>query len=199
MIESGGGPKPPPAFDLMHIHPTPDGPAQHQPSEDTIRPFGLERFLARTGEAVGAGILLSLLTMLVFSILARDVLRIPTPWLEEIATLMAVYAVAFASIGAWSRGAHIAIEIVPMLLPPKVRRRLQFVILCLSFAFLVLAASGAAEMMDRSAFNRTTALGLSFTIYYAGLLAGFGGMAFLVIFQVGALISGRRTAAETKP
>ena len=49
-------------------------------------------------------------------------------------------------------------------------------IIALSIVFLALAAWGAAEMMQRSANNRTTALAMSFSIYYGGLLLAFAGM-----------------------
>jgi len=163
-----------------------------------VPPLGAERALGRLGEAAGAAFLLALLGVIVFSILARDLIAVPTPWLEEIATLLAVYGIAFASIGAWTRGAHIAVEILPMLLSAGRRAVLGILILLISLAFLLLAASGAHEMMQRSAFNRTTALAISFTWYYAGLLIAFGGMALMIILRLAALtmsaVRGRRGA-----
>jgi len=169
---------------------THDDTASHlAPSgERGVPQFRLERALTTAAEAGGGACLFGLLLVLVFSILARDVLAIPTPWLEEIATLLAVYAVALGSIGAWSRGAHIAIEILPMMLGPRSNAVLRVVILLISLAFLITAASGALEMMQRSAFNRTTALGLSFSWYYAGLLLAFAGMALMIMLRVMAMI-----------
>ncbi|WP_298922433.1 TRAP transporter small permease subunit [uncultured Roseobacter sp.] len=128
--------------------------------------------------------LMGLVGLLVLSILSRDVIRFPVPWLEEIATLITIYAVAFASIGAWSRGAHIAVELVPMAIKGVWHSRYALFLQILSIVFLVLAAWGAAEMMQRSANNRTTALSMSFSIYYGGLLLAFAGMVFASLLRL---------------
>ncbi len=140
--------------------------------QDTI----IEKGLLVIADAVCALMLVTLLGLLVFSILARDVFLFPTPWLEEIATLVTVYAVAAASIGAWMRNAHIAIDIVPLMFKGKFRKYYDVLLQLLSLVFLMLAAYGALEMMERSANNRTTSLAISFAWYYGGLVCAFSGM-----------------------
>ncbi|APX18060.1 hypothetical protein BWR17_19440 (plasmid) [Phaeobacter inhibens] len=144
----------------------------------------VERMLVQITDLFSGIMLMGLVGLLVLSILSRDVIRFPVPWLEEIATLITIYAVAFASIGAWSRGAHIAVELVPMAIKGVWHSRYALFLQILSIVFLVLAAWGAAEMMQRSANNRTTALSMSFSIYYGGLLLAFAGMVFASLLRL---------------
>jgi TRAP-type C4-dicarboxylate transport system permease small subunit len=144
----------------------------------------VEKTLVRVTDLFSGVMLMGLVGLLVLSILSRDVIRFPVPWLEEIATLITIYAVAFASIGAWSRGAHIAVELVPMAIEGVWHSRYALFLQILSLVFLVLAAWGAAEMMQRSANNRTTALSMSFSIYYGGLLLAFAGMIFASLLRL---------------
>lgn len=144
----------------------------------------VERMLVQITDLFSGIMLMGLVGLLVLSILSRDVIRFPVPWLEEIATLITIYAVAFASIGAWSRGAHIAVELVPMAIKGVWHSRYALLLQILSIVFLVLAAWGAAEMMQRSANNRTTALSMSFSIYYGGLLLAFAGMVFASLLRL---------------
>ncbi|KPD11610.1 hypothetical protein AN476_14875 [Phaeobacter sp. 11ANDIMAR09] len=144
----------------------------------------VEKTLVKITELFSGIMLMGLVGLLVLSILSRDVIRFPVPWLEEIATLITIYAVAFASIGAWSRGAHISVELVPMAIKGVWHSRYALFLQILSIVFLVLAAWGAAEMMQRSANNRTTALSMSFSIYYGGLLLAFAGMVFASLLRL---------------
>lgn len=144
----------------------------------------IEAWLMKGADLFSGTLLMTLVGLLVLSILSRDVIRFPIPWLEEIATLITIYAVAFASIGAWSRGAHIAVELLPMAITGVWNRRYAVFLQILSIAFLVIAAWGAAEMMQRSANNRTTALAMSFSIYYGGLLLAFAGMVLASVLQL---------------
>lgn len=144
----------------------------------------VEKKLVQITDLFSGIMLMGLVGLLVLSILSRDVIRFPVPWLEEIATLITIYAVAFASIGAWSRGAHIAVELVPMAIKGVWHTRYALFLQILSIVFLVLAAWGAAEMMQRSANNRTTALSMSFSIYYGGLLLAFAGMVFASLLRL---------------
>lgn len=144
----------------------------------------VEKTLVRATDLFSGVMLMGLVGLLVLSILSRDVIRFPVPWLEEIATLITIYAVAFASIGAWSRGAHIAVELVPMAIKGVWHSRYELFLQILSIVFLMLAAWGAAEMMQRSANNRTTALSMTFSIYYGGLLLAFAGMVFASLLRL---------------
>lgn len=144
----------------------------------------IEKRMVQVADLFSGTLLMALVGLLVLSILSRDVIRFPIPWLEEIATLITIYAVAFASIGAWSRGGHIAVELLPMAIKGVWNRRYAVFLQILSIAFLVLAAWGAAEMMQRSANNRTTALSMSFSIYYGGLLLAFAGMVLASVLQL---------------
>lgn len=142
-----------------------------------------EKGLMAVADFFSALLFATLLGLLVFSILARDILHFPTPWLEEITTLTAVYAVAFASIGAWLRGAHIAVDIVPMALKGRWKTGLKLFLQIFSIFFFVAATYGALEMLDRSQNNRTTALALSYSYYYAGLVIAFGGMLIAAVIR----------------
>ena len=150
----------------------------------TRRVSTFEKGLVNVTDVFSGTLLMALVGLLVVSILSRDVIQFPVPWLEEVATLITIYAVAFASIGAWSRGAHIAVELLPMAIKGVWHTRYALFLQVLSIGFLVLAAWGAAEMMQRSVNNRTTALAMSFSIYYGGLLLAFAGMVFASLLRL---------------
>jgi len=161
------------------------------------RKFGtIEKAMVAVTDVFSGTMLMGLVGLLVLSILSRDVLQVPIPWLEEIATLTTIYAVAFASIGAWSRGAHIAVELLPMAIKGPWHGRYAILLQVLSIIFLILAAWGAAEMMQRSANNRTTALSLSFSIYYGGLLLAFGGMVLASCLRLAGEFTGSKEQEE---
>jgi TRAP-type C4-dicarboxylate transport system permease small subunit len=145
--------------------------------------FYLLRAITLVCDALGVILLCGFLLLIVAAVVARDMLGLSMPWSEELATMMAIYAVGFGSLSAWVRGEHLLVDLFSHRLPPwllGVQYRLVGVFSC---GFFVLAAWGAWIMSDMSANNRTVSLGISFSYLYYGVFIGFAGMALLAAWQ----------------
>ncbi|NVK41490.1 MAG: TRAP transporter small permease subunit [Oceanospirillaceae bacterium] len=137
--------------------------------------------IRRLSDIVSATLFFALLSLLFYSVLARSLLHLPTPWLEEIGSLLCVYFVAFSAIAAWVRKAHIAIEIVPDLFRGENRERYQLLLDVICLIFVLMALTGSLSMMSRSVSNQTTVLAISYSWYYLGVAIAFGGI-FITTF-----------------
>ncbi|WP_346795895.1 TRAP transporter small permease subunit [Halomonas sp. Bachu 37] len=145
--------------------------------------FILLRLVAHVCDALGVLLLAAILLLIVAAVLARDVLGLGMPWTEEVATMLAIYAIGFGSLSAWVRGEHLMVDLFSHRLS-HLAKGLQYRITTLiSCVFFVLAAWGAWIMSDMSANNRSVSLGISFSYLYYGVFFSFAGMALLAAWQ----------------
>ncbi|MBS9402454.1 TRAP transporter small permease [Halomonas sp. TRM85114] len=145
--------------------------------------FRLLKWLTLTCDVIGVLLLAGVLLMLVAAVAMRDVLGLGLPWTEEMASMLAIYAVGVGSLSAWVRGEHLAVDLFSHRLP-KLARAVQFRLCAIiSCGFFALAAWGAWLMAESSAYNRTVSLGISFSYLYYGILIGFAGMTVLSLWQ----------------
>lgn len=145
--------------------------------------FYLLKAITLVCDALGVLLLGGFLLLIVAAVVARDLLGLSMPWSEEMATMMAIYAVGFGSLSAWVRGEHLLVDLFSHKLPPWMLGIQYRFIGLLSCSFFVLAACGAWIMSDMSANNRTVSLGISFSYLYYGIFIGFAGMALLSGWQ----------------
>lgn len=134
-------------------------------------------------DGLGVLLLASVLLMIVAAVVVRDIIGAGLPWTEEMASLLAIYAVGFGSLSAWVRGEHLLVDLFSHRLSHFALALQYRLIAVLSCAFFVLAAWGAWIMSDMSANNRTVSLGISFSYLYYGIFIGFAGMAVLSAWQ----------------
>nr|WP_240618288.1 TRAP transporter small permease [Halomonas heilongjiangensis] len=145
--------------------------------------FHLLRAVTLICDALGVLLLASVLLMIVAAVVVRDIIGAGLPWTEEMASLLAIYAVGFGSLSAWVRGEHLLVDLFSHRLS-RVALALQYRLVAgFSCGFFVLAAWGAWIMSDMSANNRTVSLGISFSYLYYGIFIGFAGMAVLSAWQ----------------
>ncbi|APX93413.1 C4-dicarboxylate ABC transporter permease [Halomonas sp. 1513] len=145
--------------------------------------FYLLRGLTLGCDILGVMLLAGVLLLLSGAVVARDLLGLGMPWSEEVASMLAIYAIGFGSLSAWVRGEHLVVDLFSHRLS-GVARGLQYRLVALiSCGFFVLAAWGAWVMVGASANNRTVSLGISFSYLYLGILIGFAGMAVLSAWQ----------------
>ena len=145
--------------------------------------FQLLRGLTLVCDVLGVLLLAGILLLIVSAVVARDWLGVGMPWTEEVASLLAIYAVGFGSLSCWVRGEHLLVDLLGHRLSRfalALQYRLTAVISC---GFFVLAAWGAWIMSEMSANNRTVSLGISFSYLYYGIFIGFAGMAVLAAWQ----------------
>ncbi|MFQ3787293.1 TRAP transporter small permease [Halomonas sp. A29] len=134
-------------------------------------------------DAIGVLLLAGVLLLIVSAVLARDVIGLGMPWTEEVASLLAIYAVAFGSLSAWVRFEHLVVDLFSHRLADWAKHIQYRLVALLSCAFFALAAWGALTMSTVSANNRTVSLGISFSYLYYGIFIAFAGMAVLALWQ----------------
>ena len=145
--------------------------------------FYLLRGITLVCDTVGVLLLAGILGLIVAAVVARDFLGVGMPWTEEVASILAIYAVAFGSLSAWVRIEHLVVDLFSHRLG-RLARNIQYrLVALLSCGFFVLAAYGSLTMSIASANNRTVSLGISFSYLYYGIFIAFTGMAVLALWQ----------------
>lgn len=145
--------------------------------------FYLLRGITLVCDAVGVLLLAGILGLIVAAVIARDLLGLGMPWTEEVASMLAIYAVAFGSLSAWVRIEHLVVDLFSHRLGWLARGLQYRLVALLSCGFFSLAAYGALTMSVASAHNRTVSLGISFSYLYYGIFIAFAGMAVLALWQ----------------
>lgn len=127
--------------------------------------------------------MVAILSLLVAAVIARDLLGLGMPWTEEVASMLAIYAIGFGSISAWVRSEHLVVDLFSHKLS-GLGKNIQYRITALiSCGFFALAAWGAWIMSDMSANNKTVSLSISFSYLYYGVFFSFVGMALIAGWQ----------------
>ncbi|PMR77511.1 TRAP transporter small permease [Billgrantia endophytica] len=145
--------------------------------------YFLLRGITRVCDAAGVLLLAGILVLIVSAVLARGLLQFGMPWSEEVASILAIYAVGFGSLSAWVRGEHLLVDLFSHRMGALALHLQYRLVALLSAGFFILAAWGAWIMSDMSANNRTVSLGISFSYLYYGIFLGFAGMALLASWQ----------------
>nr|WP_284041514.1 TRAP transporter small permease [Halomonas olivaria] len=141
------------------------------------------RFLTRLCDGVGVALMAAILLLIVAAVVARDALGLGMPWTEEVASMLAIYAIGFGSLSAWVRSEHLVVDLFSHKLS-RLGKNLQYRLTALiSCGFFVLAAWGAWIMSDMSANNKTVSLSISFSYLYYGIFFCFAGMAVIAFWQ----------------
>ncbi|MGJ7461540.1 TRAP transporter small permease [Halomonas sp. MA07-2] len=145
--------------------------------------YWLLRGLTLVCDAVGVLLLAGILLLIVAAVIARDFIGLGMPWTEEVASLLAIYAVGIGSLSALVRGEHLLVDLFShrmSRLALDIQYRLNALLSC---GFFALAAWGAWVMSEMSANNRTVSLGISFSYLYYGIFIGFAGMTLIAAWQ----------------
>ncbi|WP_309082799.1 TRAP transporter small permease [Chelativorans sp.] len=98
------------------------------------------RSLARIEETLSATLLVFAFGVIALQIITRFVFRDPLFWTEEAARYAFVWIVALGAAEGVSSRTHITMDIVPLLLPVRIRLMLRIVLDLLIFAALLILA-----------------------------------------------------------
>lgn len=145
--------------------------------------FYILRYLTRLCDGIGVALVAAILLLIVSAVVARDLLGLGMPWTEEVASLLAIYAIGFGSLSAWVRSEHLVVDLFSHRLSglgKNVQYRITALISC---GFFVLAAWGAWIMSDMSSNNKTVSLSISFSYLYYGIFFSCAGMALIAVWQ----------------
>jgi len=126
------------------------------------------RLLGRLLDIAAALLLLAVLAVTCAQVAARYLLGVPMPWGEELTRLLFVWLVLIAA----SRARHMRIDLVTDRARPGVARVLRWVAAALAAGLLGLLAWKGLGLIELTAYDRYTALGLSLQYLYAAIVVG---------------------------
>lgn len=126
------------------------------------------RLLGRLLDLAAALLLAAVLAVTCAQVAARYLLGWPMPWGEELTRLLFVWLVLIAA----SRARHMRIDLVSDRAPPLLRRALRPFAAALAVALLGLLAVKGLGLIELTAYDRYTALGLSLQYLYAAVVIG---------------------------
>ncbi|KXF75249.1 TRAP transporter [Paramesorhizobium deserti] len=118
--------------------------------------------------------LLALMALLIVTqVVGRNIFNLGMPWADELARFSGI-ALVFLSVPLLAlRGQHVAVDLVPMMLPQHLRRYvLAFIEIAIS-AFCLLTLYGFQSFLSRAGKFATPAIGISNWLFYAPALLGF--------------------------
>lgn len=136
--------------------------------------------LRRGLDWVAALLLLAILIVTAARVAGRYLLGIGMPWSEELTRLLFVWLIL---LGA-ARTRHMAIELLPEACGPRLAMGLRLFAAALGFAVLVLLVVKALVLVDLTAFDRFTALGVSVQYLYWAVVVGCSLWAALMLAEL---------------
>lgn len=142
-----------------------------------------------------AMLFLALLSVLIVAqVVGRNVFDLGMPWADELARVSGI-ALVFLCVPLLAlRGRHVAVDMVPMLLPPRARRVFLFATEVMVLAFCVLALYGLQAFLPRAGKFATPAMGISNWLVYAPAVIGFALMAIVTLLRLATLLRGEEPA-----
>lgn len=140
--------------------------------------------IALTGKLIAVLSLTVMFAALLVNVLLRYAFGSGIAWAYEIHAILLPWLVAAGLIVAASRGANIAITILPDLLSPSARR---FLLIAIEAILIVIAVSillSSTPILKASQFQTLSALGVKQIWGYSSLVYAFGGMAVISALDI---------------
>jgi TRAP-type C4-dicarboxylate transport system permease small subunit len=122
-------------------------------------------------------------------VVARNIIKLPTTWVEELSRLLFIWTIFLGSASAWYRGSHIIINILPRRLSDRPKLILKLVVELGTMGFLLCTWGGAIYMMLYNYEAVSTALEISISYFYLGLFVGVTGIIIFHVRQVAGTIA----------
>ncbi|MEO3999911.1 TRAP transporter small permease [Mesorhizobium sp. CAU 1732] len=136
----------------------------------------VERLAARALELAAMALMMTLVIVIAYSVIGRQFFRISVPWSEEIAAGTLMWMVMLGSAAAWYHRRHLVVDLVMRRVGKRMLLVMTIFVEIASIVLLATAFIGSVSMMSVSAHNSTTALGISYSYLYLGLVIGLGSM-----------------------
>jgi TRAP-type C4-dicarboxylate transport system permease small subunit len=121
-------------------------------------------------DAAAAALLVAMLAVTTARVLARYALDLSMPWSEELTRLLFVWLVLVAA----SRTRHMSIDLLTNALPRRKRRALDVAGAILGAVLLAILVRYALGLVELTANDRFTALGVSVQYLYWAVVVGGG-------------------------
>jgi len=111
----------------------------------------------------------------------RYLLLSPLPWSEELARYCFVWIVFLGATLGLERGVHIGVDILTILLPPRVQRWLTMLNEFLILAFVLVIIVASVAVVDANRLQFSPALGLQMAKIYLAIPLGMAVMALVLV------------------
>jgi TRAP-type transport system small permease protein len=144
-------------------------------------------------------LLAALCVFVVGQVVGRNLFDAGLPWADELARFCGV-AIVFLCIPLLAlRGQHVAVDMVPMMLPQPARRWAAVFSELLVLAFAALTLWGLQAFLGRAGKFATPTLGIPNWVFYAPAVIGFTLLAIITIGRLAGILAGRVPASPDKP
>jgi TRAP-type C4-dicarboxylate transport system permease small subunit len=147
----------------------------------------VDEVLAKGEAAILIGFVIVMTAVVSLQVVFRYVLIRPLYWSEELARYLFVWLSVFGAALALQKRGHFGLEIFFRMFPPQMRRWVEFLILFLVGALVVVILASGIELVAKTASQESPAMGIPMGWAYACLPLGAALMTFhlLVIFLKG--------------
>jgi TRAP-type transport system small permease protein len=133
-----------------------------------VTPPAILTLIRRGLDGAAALLLLAILAVTAARVVGRYVLGAGMPWSEELTRLLFIWLVL---IGA-ARTRHMAIDLLPSVSRPRIAAGLKLFAAALGIGLLALLVRQALVLVELTAFDRFTALGVSVQYLYWAVVVG---------------------------
>lgn len=142
-------------------------------------------------------LLLALMSVLIVAqVVGRNLFDVGMPWADELSRFSGV-ALVFLCVPILAlRGQHVAVDMVPMMLPPAGRRICAIVVEAMVLAFAALVLWGLYAFLGRAWKFATPTLGIPNWVYYTPAVIGFALLALITLARLSVLLRGGEPAHD---
>jgi TRAP-type C4-dicarboxylate transport system permease small subunit len=147
----------------------------------------VDEVLAKGEAIILIGFVFVMTVVVSLQVIFRYVLTQPLYWSEELARYLFVWLSILGATLALQKRGHFGLEIFFRKLPQQMRRWVEFLILFLVGALVVVILASGIELVEKTASQESPAIGIPMSWAYACLPVGAALMTFhlLVIFLKG--------------
>ncbi len=125
-----------------------------------------------------------MMSCVLLEVVTRNIIMVPTTWVEELSRLLFIYTVFLGAASAWYRGTHIIIDVLPRRLEKRPRLILKLAVECITGILMLCITGGTVYMMTYNYDAVSTALEISLAYFYLGIFLGVGGIVIIHSMQI---------------
>lgn len=140
--------------------------------------------------ALAIAFLAAMSVLIVVQVVGRNLFDLGLPWADELARIFGMGLVFLCVPLLALRGQHVAVDMLPSVLPPRGRRVLVFAGELMTLAFCGLMLFGLQAFLLRAGKFQTPATGISNWFVYAPAVVGFVLLALVTLLRIAQLARG---------
>jgi len=136
-------------------------------------------------------LLLAMMSMLIVAqVLGRNLFDLGMPWADELSRFCGV-ALVFLGVPLLAlRGSHVAVDMVPTMLPPAGRRACALIVETMVLAFGAISVWSIYAFLSRAWKFATPTLGIPNWVYYTPAAIALALLTIITVARIAALLRG---------